>query len=129
MDWLPYIPLGLIAVFLGLQVWFWTRTRSLQGRPAPDYRDLVDPETAARSRLLFYFYSSHCGPCRAMTPKVDALRQAGASVVMVDVGGDGELTCRFGVTAVPSFILVEEGRITRARMGRQSEHALRALAG
>ncbi len=127
MSWLPYIFLALIGLFLGLQVWFWARTRRLQGRPAPEYRDLLDPDTAARPRLLFYFYSGHCGPCRAMTPKVERLGREHANVVMVDVGSDSPLTCRFGVTAVPAFIRVEDGRIARARMGRLSDRALADL--
>ncbi|MDZ7753741.1 MAG: thioredoxin family protein [Gammaproteobacteria bacterium] len=121
---------GIILMFPVLQAGFWLNTRRLRGRPAPEYLDLLEAGTAPPDqRVLFYFYSSHCGPCRTMTPRVEALETDFSNIVMVDIDEHDELTCRFGVSAVPSVIVVNEGRIERAMLGKQSERALRALLG
>ncbi len=128
LEWIPYVLLGIILMFPVLQAGVWLNTRRLRGRPAPQYGDLLDADTAPPGApTLFYFYSSHCGPCRTMTPRVAAMTADFHNIVMVDIDKQDELTCRFGVSAVPSVIVVNAGRIERAMLGKQSERTLRAL--
>lgn len=129
LEWIPYGLLGIILMFPVLQAGFWLNTRRLRGRPAPEYGDLLGTGAAAPpcGPVLFYFYSSHCGPCRTMTPRVAAMAADLPNIVMVNIDEQDELTCRFGVSAVPSIILVNEGKIERAMLGKQSEKALRTL--
>jgi thioredoxin 1 len=129
MSWLPLIVGVLVLVLGGLQLAVWLSTRRLEGRPAPDYADLVDPALARRDQLVFYFHSTHCGPCQQMTPVMRELAERTGNVVMVDVGADNQLGCRFGVTAVPSVVVVEDGAITHALVGRQPPKRLARLAG
>ncbi len=128
LEWIPYGLLGIILMFPALQAGVWLNTRRLRGRPAPEYADLLDAGTAPPDTpTLFYFYSAHCGPCRTMTPRVKAMTADFRNIIMVDIDEQDELTCRFGVSAVPSVMLVKGGRIERAMLGKQSERALRAL--
>lgn len=130
LEWISYGLLGIILMFPVLQAAFWLNTRRLRGRSAPEYGDLVDAGTVVPDvPMLFYFYSSHCGPCRTMTPRIAAMAKDFHNIVMVDIDEQDELTCRFGVSAVPSIILVKEGKIERAMLGKQSERSLRALLG
>jgi thioredoxin-like negative regulator of GroEL len=64
-----------------------------------------------------------------MTPVMRELAERTGNVVMVDVGADNQLGCRFGVTAVPSVVVVEDGAITHALVGRQPPKRLARLAG
>lgn len=127
LEWIPYLLLGIILAFPVLQAGFWLRTRRLRGSPAPGFSDLLEVPAGGNGRLLFYFYSSHCGPCRTMTPRVSRLREEFDNVVMVDVNDHTELTCRFGISAVPSIVVVADGKIERALLGKHSERFLRTL--
>jgi thiol-disulfide isomerase/thioredoxin len=129
MSWLPVVLGALVLALAGLQLAVWLSTRRLEGRPAPPYGDLVDPALSERRQLVFYFHSAHCGPCQQMTPVMRELAAQSGNVVMVDVGEDNQLCCRFGVTAVPSVVVVEDGAITHALVGRQPPKRLARLAG
>jgi len=127
MDYLPYV---LLAVFLLMSVVQWRvlwLARRQQGRKAPDYGRLLSPAQRRADRLLFYFHSPRCGPCRSLAPVVEQLAEAWPNVVKVDVAGDPELARAFGVRATPAFVLVEKGIIARMLVGPVSRQRLEHL--
>ena len=67
--------------------------------------------------VLVDFYSPTCGPCHMMHPVVERLakRRAGEiAAVRINVERDPELAQRFGVQAVPTFVIIAKG-LERAR--------------
>jgi thioredoxin 2 len=67
--------------------------------------------------VLVDFYSPTCGPCFMMHPVVERLakRRAGEiAAVRINVERDQELAQRFGVRAVPTFVIISTG-LERAR--------------
>ena len=63
-------------------------------------------------RVLIDFYTPTCPPCRMFAPILDeiAAEQAGKlKVVKVDASEEGKLAADFGVTAVPTFVLLDNG--------------------
>jgi thioredoxin 2 len=67
--------------------------------------------------VLVDFYSPTCGPCFMMHPVVERLakRRAGEiAAVRINVERDQELAQRFGVRAVPTFVIISKG-LERAR--------------
>jgi thiol-disulfide isomerase/thioredoxin len=73
-----------------------------------------DPAAAAAAgeAVLLSFEASWCGPCRQMVPLVESVAAAGWPVRRIDVDRETDLVRRFGVTAVPCYILVVKGRET-----------------
>ena len=126
MDLIPYVLLGIIVLFFAVQMAFRLGTSRLQGKPAPDVTDLLGSRLEPGKKALFYFYSSHCPPCRTMSPRIDRLAQRFPNVFKVDVSESRELTRRFAITATPSVIVVDEGLIARAMIGTLSERRLAA---
>ncbi len=124
MDFIPYVLLGIIALLLVVQLAFRLGTNRLQGKPAPDVSDLVGNRLEPGKKALFYFYSSHCPPCRTMSPRIDRLAKRFPNVVKVDVGESRELTRRFAITATHSVIVVDQGYIAWALIGTLSEKRL-----
>lgn len=129
MDWIPYLLAGIILLFVFLQTGLWLGTKRLEGKPAPAYPDDLAARVAGHDRILFYFFSAHCGPCQAMTPSIDEMSRERSNVVKIDIGEEHELACRFGVTVVPSILVVDQGRIAKALVGRQSKRRLLSLLG
>ena len=60
--------------------------------------------------VLLDFYSDSCGPCREMAPAVDALARDGYAVKRINVTENRELAAKFNVTAIPCFVVVENGQ-------------------
>ena len=124
MDVIPYVLLGIIVLFIAVQFEFRLGTSHLQGKPAPDVSDLLGNRLEPGKKALFYFYSSHCPPCRTMSPRIERVAQRFPNVFKVDVGESRELTRRFSITATPSVVIVHEGQISRAGIGTISEKRL-----
>ncbi len=82
------------------------------GLPAGRAGAAGDPAAtvAAGDTLLLAFEASWCGPCRQMVPLVESVAAAGWPVRRIDVDRETDLVRRFGVTAVPCYVLVVKGR-------------------
>ena len=72
---------------------------------------LVD--TSSGMVTLYDFTAKWCGPCRTMKPVLDALAKEYAGrvkLVDVDVDDDQITTQQFNVRAMPTYVLVRDGR-------------------
>jgi thioredoxin 1 len=70
--------------------------------------------------VLVDFFAEWCGPCKMMAPLLDEVARDYAGklkVVKVDVDESGETAARFGITAMPTFVLVKNGREAFRRIG------------
>lgn len=76
---------------------------------------------------LLYFTASWCSACRQMKPVVDRLRLEGFPIRQVDVDRDPATARRFGVTALPTFVVVDQGKPPRRVVGATSEDVLRRM--
>lgn len=70
--------------------------------------------------VLLDFHSDSCPPCRAMRPAIARLAEAGYPIRSINVGRDAAMAKKYGVEAVPTFIVVDDegrqlGRVEGAR--------------
>ena len=79
-------------------------------------------------RVLIDFYTPTCPPCRAFAPTLEQIAAEQADklkVVKVDASVEGELASEFGITAVPTFVLLDSGtkkaQLTGARSKKDFE--------
>lgn len=129
MEYLPFILLAVLGLFMAMPLYIWLGSKRMQGRAAPDYQRLLGAEQQGMDRLLFYFYSPHCGPCRTLGPVVDQMAQRYGCVVKVDVAQDMAVARQFGVRATPTLVLVEQGKVVKVMLGAVSEKTLELLLG
>ncbi len=65
---------------------------------------------AAPASELLDFSATWCGPCQQAKPFIQQLRREGLPVREVDVDRQRDVAQRFNITAMPTFVLVIEGR-------------------
>ena len=80
--------------------------------------------------VLVDFWASWCGPCRMLSPIVDAVSEEveGVKVGKVNVDEEGELAARFGISSIPCLILFKNGEEAKRSVGMIPKDQVMALA-
>jgi thiol-disulfide isomerase/thioredoxin len=76
---------------------------------------------------LLDFSSPFCGPCQSMVPLVQSLEAAGYPIRKVDTTREPGVAQQYGVTQIPCFVMLVDGRETERVVGAQSQDALVAM--
>jgi len=75
--------------------------------------------------VLVDFYTPDCGPCRMMAPvlaELAAERGSNLKIIKVDVAENQALAAQFGVTAMPTFVLFQNGEPLKQIIGARSKN-------
>jgi thioredoxin 1 len=69
--------------------------------------------------VLVDFWASWCGPCKMLSPIVDAVSEnaEGFTVGKVNVDEEGDLAERFNISSIPCLILFKDGKEANRSVG------------
>jgi len=70
-------------------------------------------------KQLTYFFASWCSPCKSFSPIMDQISK-NISVRKINVDYEPDVVGRFGVSNVPTVILIENGAEIRRFVGVKS---------
>lgn len=89
------------------------------------FQEIVKSETPT----LVDFYATWCGPCQAMMPVLDQLKdQMGEKIriLKIDVDKNQDAADKFKVRGVPTFVLFQHGEILWRQSGGMDLNTLKA---
>ena len=97
-----------------------------------DVTDATFDEQVLKSTLpvLVKFWAPWCGPCRAIAPAIEELANElkdVAVIASINVDENPAIPTKFGIRAIPSFILFKDGNLVETVVGVANKSALKEL--
>ena len=73
--------------------------------------------------VLLDFWASWCGPCRMVSPVIDAIAEEESSIVVgkINVDEETELAQAFRIMSIPTLVVVKDGKIANQAVGVRSK--------
>jgi thioredoxin 1 len=86
-------------------------------------------ETIRQGNVLLDFYTTTCGPCRALNPVLEEIANEHKSlkVCKVDVTKNFELSQQFGVMSVPTLVFLMDSKVQEISQGNPGREALKSM--
>lgn len=81
----------------------------------------------ASGTVLVDFWGSHCAPCKKMAPSLEAMSdqfQGDLMIAKLNIEENPMTPSRYGIRAVPTLMIFQNGKQKETRIGAQSKDAL-----
>ena len=79
--------------------------------------------------IMVDFWAEWCGPCRAVSPILDAIATEHAdklSIVKLNVDDNPQTAMKYGITSIPAMYVFRDGEIAKRVIGAKPKPALEA---
>jgi len=86
-----------------------------------------DEFVGATSVAVVDFSATWCGPCKVLTPTVEALAtelKGEVNIGKVDIDAENDLAVKFSVMSVPTLLFFKDGKQVDSMIGVQSRDAI-----
>ena len=85
--------------------------------------------TAENSLVLLDFWAVWCGPCKMIAPILTEIAGEREDLVIgkVDVDSEMELAMQFGVSSIPTLVVIKDGKPVNKAVGYMPKEKILAL--
>lgn len=89
-------------------------------------KDNFESVKASEKTVLLDFYADWCGPCRMVSPLVDEIAEECPEyfVGKINVDEEGELAAAFGVTSIPTLVVMRGGEVVSQSAGARPKNQI-----
>lgn len=77
--------------------------------------------------VLVDFFAEWCGPCKMLSPILDTIAEEMGDKIKIgklDVDDNPETAGKYGITSIPTLLVIKDGQVVEKIMGFQSQEAL-----
>jgi thioredoxin-like negative regulator of GroEL len=98
--------------------------------PTSDTFDLAVTQKSKDEPVVIVYTAGWCGPCKSLKPKLAKLaNEWGFTLAVISAEDQPGLAAMFGIRAVPTVIVLENGLVRGRLTGDRTEESLRAYFG
>ena len=79
--------------------------------------------------VLIDFFADWCGPCRMVAPFVEQIAEENPQylVAKINVDEQPELAAAFGVTSIPTLVVMKDGKVVEQSAGARPKAQILAM--
>jgi len=79
--------------------------------------------------VLLDFWATWCGPCRMVAPIVEEIAKERQDILVgkINVDEEMELAMQFGVTSIPTLVVMKNGKLAASAIGYRPKADILAL--
>ena len=83
----------------------------------------------SEKKVLLDFYADWCGPCRMVSPLIDQIAEERADILVAKINVDDqpELAEAFGVSSIPTLLVMKDGEIVTQSAGARPKAQILAM--
>lgn len=118
----------MFAFFIFLNLRIVLKARMKKGKEVPDLDGEIGEAIKSNQKIMIYFYTPTCSACKIQTSAIDSLERTLSEkirVFKVDASKNLDIASKVGVMAVPSVVIIENGKVKEFFVGYKSESVLR----
>ena len=84
----------------------------------------------SKGNVIIDFWAAWCGPCKILSPELEAASKEMKDVKVgkVDIDGQQELAEKFGVMSIPTLLFMKDGKVVDQTVGAMQKADLISLA-
>ncbi|HWR85588.1 MAG TPA: thioredoxin [Rhodoglobus sp.] len=89
----------------------------------------TDEVLNSKDTIMVDFWAEWCGPCRAVSPILDAIAQENADkikVVKLNVDDNPQMAMKYQITSIPAMKVFRGGEVVKTVIGAKPKPALEA---
>jgi thioredoxin 1 len=117
MNSIIYVIVGVIAIFLLMQLLVKFKGWQKRGKAAPEIDGPLGTAIKKGNKLIAYFYSPTCGACKTQEKYLPKLEGKTDNIYRINAARDAKIAAAFGIMGTPTTIIIKNGIIRNYFVG------------